>query len=577
MVKVCPNCGSLNPSEKENCRICKQPLRKEGSEIRLSAPPVEKMQKEKPSPVSEQKRTELIQLENLSNPQGKEEKITKELSGRQDVVKTLRASHFLEKEDFAKRENIKKPVNRIKEKNQSVLDGFQQNSKRPTGGASMKVNEKLKKKNEKSLFLLSGFILAGTFLIFMFLLFPPEEKEGKIFGLVMNQNKDFLPSALVTIEELNKKVTTNQAGFFLFEKIPQGIYTLKASSDGYPTLSERVTVKNKTTTTLPLLLVSNEQTSFVEADSSPLEDQKKEVMLEKQEFGGIKIESNVPEVLVFFDSELLGSGNKIYKNLPTGKHTLRLRKEGYQDWANRITIKKDIITAYKIELSPNESIVPAQSFNHFLEQGKKELKEKNFAGAVENLNQAANLSPLSPSPYLYRGKALVELGEKTRALADFFKAANLFQQEGDFDNAIECYNYLIEEAFFDPSIYFQRGWNFLQLQEYEKGIIDLKKTVELDPKFYSAYILLGDAYYQKGDYKEAVKNYLWARDINPHNRDVYAGLTKAFFALKDKNQTKKSYEKFFEFSSFVERETKKQDPQWREMLNYLGIKSQPEF
>lgn len=563
MVEVCQNCGSLNPSEKENCRICGQPLRKEGSKIRPSTPPVEKMQKGKRSSISEQERTELIQLENFSDLQNQKEKKTKELSG------------FLEKEVFAKTEIQKKHPNQIKEKSEKI-DFFEHHSKSSTGGASIKIKEKLKMKNAKILFLLSGSILGAIFLIFIFSLFSPAEKEGKIFGLVMNQNKDFIPSALVTIKELDKKITTNSAGFFLFEKIPQGIYTLEVSSDGYQIFAERVTVKNKATTTLPLILIPKETISLAQTESSSLEEnQKGELSFETEEFGGLKVESNVPEVLVFFDSKLLGSGNKIYKDLPAGKHTLRLRKEGYADWVNKITIKNNTITKLKIELSP--SFASSENFENFLERGVKEFEEKNYAGAIENFNQAQGLNPQSGFSFLYRGKAYLELGEKRKALLDFFKSAKLFEEQSDFSNAIECYNYLIESAPSNPSFYYQRGWDYLQLKEYELSISDLKKTIEEDPIFYPGYLSLGDAYYLKGEYKEAVKNYLLAKDKNPNNKEVYEGLTKAFFALKDKDKTKKSYEKFVELSSFIDRETKKQNPEWRKILEYLGVKSRPEF
>ena len=129
MVEVCQNCGSLNPSEKENCRICGQPLRKEGSKTDFSAPPFVKMQKGKGGSISEQERTELIQLKNLSDLQNQKEKKTKELSG------------FLEKEVFPKTQIQKKHPNQIKEKSEKI-DFFEHNSKSSTGGASMKIKEK---------------------------------------------------------------------------------------------------------------------------------------------------------------------------------------------------------------------------------------------------------------------------------------------------------------------------------------------------------------------------------------------------------------------------------------------------
>ncbi|MCK9201557.1 MAG: tetratricopeptide repeat protein [Gallionella sp.] len=71
-------------------------------------------------------------------------------------------------------------------------------------------------------------------------------------------------------------------------------------------------------------------------------------------------------------------------------------------------------------------------------------------------------------------------------------------------------------------IYYNRGSRYLQINEYDKAIGDLKRSIELFPPQPYAYNNLGLAYFKKGELEEAVRFYSIAIEMNKTSSDVEA-------------------------------------------------------
>ncbi|OGS93258.1 MAG: hypothetical protein A2061_02360 [Gallionellales bacterium GWA2_59_43] len=71
-------------------------------------------------------------------------------------------------------------------------------------------------------------------------------------------------------------------------------------------------------------------------------------------------------------------------------------------------------------------------------------------------------------------------------------------------------------------IYYNRGVRYLHINEYDKAISDLKRSVELFPPQPYAYNNLGLAYFKKGELEEAVQSYSIAIEMNKISSDVEA-------------------------------------------------------
>ncbi|NJK51374.1 tetratricopeptide repeat protein [Candidatus Gracilibacteria bacterium] len=119
--------------------------------------------------------------------------------------------------------------------------------------------------------------------------------------------------------------------------------------------------------------------------------------------------------------------------------------------------------------SPTVSSVPETSISHFLKKGNAKADEGDYQGAIDYYDQAISLNPeyalaynnrgfaywnlkeyqkaisnynkaISLNSeyalaYNNRGNAKSDLGDKQGAIADFEKAAELYQKQGDYQNA----------------------------------------------------------------------------------------------------------------------------------------------
>ncbi|MDP2960498.1 MAG: carboxypeptidase regulatory-like domain-containing protein, partial [candidate division Zixibacteria bacterium] len=289
------------------------------------------------------------------------------------------------------------------------------------------------------------------FFIFQFN-FTGYKDSGKIVGVVIDKGTGtFVPNALIELKDLGKKVHSNDLGFFILDALPAGTYELQAQFKGFKPSSENaVVVKKQITTTLVELTSESEgvlpiQISSVakrtEPQTKPGTPNLPSVL--KSQLGSIKIESNVPGVIVFLDGEYLGVGNNVYSDITPGSHNLRLAKDNYQDWTGNVTIKEKKTSGIKanltkIETSPSSALSSKGQTDYFA-SAQKEFDAGNFAGAVENYNRSLLMNSDNPEAYLGRGNSYLKIGDKTKALADFSQGAKLFEEKGNYNKAALCY------------------------------------------------------------------------------------------------------------------------------------------
>ena len=68
--------------------------------------------------------------------------------------------------------------------------------------------------------------------------------------------------------------------------------------------------------------------------------------------------------------------------------------------------------------------------------------------------------------------------------------------------------------------YFNRGTSYNRLEEYEKGINDYSKAIELNPDFVETYYYRGNAYIKLREYAKALVDYNAAIAINPNYQNA---------------------------------------------------------
>lgn len=101
---------------------------------------------------------------------------------------------------------------------------------------------------------------------------------------------------------------------------------------------------------------------------------------------------------------------------------------------------------------------------------------------------------------------------------------------GKYEEAIECYDKVIELNPNYAPAWYNKGVALAKLGRYEEAIECYKKAVELNPDYVDAWFNMGVAYAKLGKYEEAIKCYDKVLELNP--KDYYAWNNKGVALAK---------------------------------------------
>ena len=213
---------------------------------------------------------------------------------------------------------------------------------------------------------------------------------------------------------------------------------------------------------------------------------------------------------------------------------------------------------YAVELKPDLS-----DGHYFLGLAYKE--EKQFAKAIECFNKCLKLEEETEDDELIH-KLYDFIAECYRGLEDFDKAIEyqqkcidcypsiwdkqyplyflgfIYNRKGDHRKAIELYNKAIEEApdsNFVSTLYSQLSEQYYQLNELEKALECLQKTVSLKPDDDEAFYKIGVINSELGDDELAEVGYNMAIKANRFHIQSYNNLGRIYY---DRNESDKSIE-----------------------------------
>lgn len=449
-------------------------------------------------------------------------------------------------------------------------------------GDEIKIKDKefvLRSKQKRSTAMYAGAALA---LLIGLILFTPlfsSHNHGNLVGVVLDENTRYsVPHAKVYLKETGKSIQTNPLGFFIFEELSPGLYSIETSNTGYRTKKENVTITKDQSTTLGILLspLSGDAYSKSPSTGSP-EPGNRETTPSKvgtgiSDYGSIRIKSNISDPVILVDNKTVGTGNKLFQKIAPGTHQITVSKEGYYDWVGEAKVNPGETLNLQVQLSEekNSHLTPS-IWSDYLNLGNLQKNSGDLTQALSSFNQALSLKPDAPEVLQGRGSTYLLSGDKTKAAEDLDKASKLFLNRQDYQSAILCFNDLMTLNDQDPSYPLNRGISYLKIGQYQNSIPDLKKALELDEGLFAGYLNLGEAYSKTGDHKLSIEAYKRARKLNQKSPEVYAGLTKAYYAKGDKSEAKKSYRKYEELSTYIDREKMKQDPKWDEILKDIGV------
>jgi Flp pilus assembly protein TadD len=457
-----------------------------------------------------------------------------------------------------------------------------------TGGVKLLPGDEIKVKDKE--FVLRAqqkkpvalYAAAAVVLLLGLILFTPlfhAHNRGNLVGVVLDENTRYpLPQAKVNLKETGKSIQTNPLGFFVFEDLSPGLYSVETSNSGYRTKKENVTITKDQSTTLGILLspLSGDVYSQSPSPGSPSSGSREANAPEggtgMSDYGSIRIKSNISDPVISVDNKTVGTGNKLYQKIAPGTHRITVSKEGYFDWVGEAKVNPGETLNLQVQLSEDKGTQATPStWSDYLNLGNLQKSSGDLTQALSSFDQALSLKPDAPEALQGRGNTYLLSGDKTKATADLEQAGKLYLNRQDYKSAILCFNDLLSFNDKSPSYLLDRGICFLKTGQYQNSIPDLKKASELDPGLFAGYLNLGEAYGRAGDYKLAIDSYKRARKLNQKSPEVYLGLIQTYYAQGDKSEAKKSYRKYEELSSYLDREKMKQDPKWNEMLKDIGI------
>ncbi|KAI0706854.1 Metallo-dependent phosphatase-like protein [Cerioporus squamosus] len=125
-----------------------------------------------------------------------------------------------------------------------------------------------------------------------------------------------------------------------------------------------------------------------------------------------------------------------------------------------------------------------------------------------------------PSPALAK-LSLQDISDEARAEAARLKAeANKAFTSHDFNKAAQLYSEAIEKNPLDPTLWCNRAYTRIKLEEHGYGLTDASTAIELDPKYAKAYYRRATCYLQTLKYKQAIADFKKLLTLEPQNQLV---------------------------------------------------------
>ena len=118
------------------------------------------------------------------------------------------------------------------------------------------------------------------------------------------------------------------------------------------------------------------------------------------------------------------------------------------------------------------------------------------------------------------------------------KKGNTYKNNGEFKEAIECYEKAVEIDPKDAFVWYNMGIAHKALKKYEKAIECYEKVVEIDPKYAKAWSNMGNTYDDLKKFEKAIECYEKAVKIDPNYIRAQNNLKNLNSKLKYKNNRK---------------------------------------
>lgn len=174
---------------------------------------------------------------------------------------------------------------------------------------------------------------------------------------------------------------------------------------------------------------------------------------------------------------------------------------------------------------------------------------KKYTDAARSLEKALTLLGDQAKIFFELGYANQFLNNKENAKTNYLRCLEMnkeysaayrqmghlyFEQFSDYKSALTYFTEYVsraKEEDVSALSWYRKGYCEVEVADYEKAVVSLKRATLIDNKFLKAYNELGYAYYKLNKSAEAIDAYKTAQYIDPENSTAYTGLGDVYRML----------------------------------------------
>jgi len=252
------------------------------------------------------------------------------------------------------------------------------------------------------------------------------------------------------------------------------------------------------------------------------------LIFDKMELQGVDTEQPLLYGYFFFDKNANDLKKLNITLVEDGYKTIRLEKEENSYF---------ILHVEKIEAHTRSSLLEREKYLDML--SKKNQVEVYDGWDVGN--------PNPEKPLISIEQFVKSLKEKSDT--NLYKlASDLY--DGDMNElAIAAFRECLNRNLNEDTCHFKQGVCHFQLGQLKKGIINLERTLRINPNYFKACFNLGAVYYDNQDYQKSIEYYQKALLIDKEDDKVYYGLAASQFVLGQLEKSKENCKIALEINS----------------------------
>ncbi|MBF0540923.1 MAG: tetratricopeptide repeat protein [Nitrospirae bacterium] len=247
--------------------------------------------------------------------------------------------------------------------------------------------------------------------------------------------------------------------------------------------------------------------------------------------------------------------NKAIELKPQNVESYYSRGLSYQKSGNYTQAKKDYNKA--IEINPQKDVDYFFQGNSYHELGNEKQTIKNFNIAAKMGNKLAQ-DYLNKIGINWEDKLVESEKEKKEqniirnriditplkvpTTKDLINKGLSFCKNGNYQEAIKCFNIAIGINSKYAMAYLVRGTCYDKLSNYQQAIEDFTKAIKLIPQYAEAYYNRGASNGKLGNYQQAIEDFTQTIKLNSKDADAYNSRGFAYSKLGKDDQAIKDFE-----------------------------------